>query len=775
MSITPDNWIGTTTGADWGTAADWSNGNVPDSNNIVTISTPAILTVTYNGDSSTVHSLTVGDDVFDMQGGTLTVLGAASFGGGFEQTGGTLTAGAIKLGGGASELNELLGGAAEGHTAFTVDTSLSLGSYTLGGASALNLFSTTNLTGNITLGDSTGVDATIDNEKSGRLDIGGDFAISEGQGADSARFINAGTLEKSGGSNPSGSIIGVNVTDTGTIVVETGILEFVGPDNSFAGAISGTGALTFGQGGKDAIDHGTTISTAGWTITDSNTVATLNENLKYIGTFTLQNGAVLDLAGSLVTLTLSGIDTFQNNAEIAAPGGAGTLGTTAGSSTSINSFFVGGGITWQNSGTVGEVGTLQLGDTTFNQTSFINEKGGIFEIAADVNINPGSAFDSTFINDTGATLEKTGGGNPSGSGINVDVTDNGAIVVKTGSLFFNGFTNSFAGKISGAGQFALANGESVIDRGTAIATATFGIYNSNTLVTLDTNLSYAGTFNIEIGALVSLDGVVLILSGNDTFNNATIDGAGELVTAADSKTSLTNFTLGGAVNWRNSGTLTEFNTFAIGDTSFDVATFTNEKGGVFNFAAASGITLGAMPNSSFVNNAGGTVEKTSGGDSQIGVPFTNNGSVLVETGAIEFQNLVGGVGRFTIEPGTGLQFDAAVASHSSVVFASHLSGALLLVDSQQFGATIHGFGGTDAIDLFDIQFGSSGPKVLSFRYSAGSTTEGVLTVGDGTHTAHLTFFGTGYKTADFHASGLNNGGTMIVDPPPHATLFAPSR
>jgi hypothetical protein len=165
------------------------------------IDTTAVLTVSYSAsDSFVVHSLTVGNDVFDMTGGSLTITTTASFADGFTQTGGTLTAGGEVTVAGTGTL--------------------------IGGATVLSNKKTTNLTGQITLGDNTGVNATIDNEKGGVFNIGVDFGI--GQGAATALFVNAGTLEKTGGTGT--SFIDVNFTDIGSIVVATaGTIEFRGP------------------------------------------------------------------------------------------------------------------------------------------------------------------------------------------------------------------------------------------------------------------------------------------------------------------------------------------------------------------------------------------------------------------------------------------------------------------------------------------------------------------------------------------------------------------
>jgi hypothetical protein len=757
MAFTTDTWKGTAS-ADWGASrSNWSTG-LPNSNSNVEIATTAVLTVTYSGsDTFVVNSLTVGNDIFDMTGGSLTITTTASFANGFTQTGGTLTAGGKVT---VKGTGTLTGGVAEGKTAFVFDGTVALGNYTLGGATSLKNEKTTNLTSSITLGDTTGVNATIDNEKGGFFNIGGDFGVAQGPGAATALFVNAGELEKSGGTET--SFIGVDFTDTGSIVVATaGTIEFGGPQNSFAGTISGAGQVYLGSGSKDAINKGTAITAAIFTISDNNTLATLNENLALAHAFNLQNGATLDLAS--VTLTLSGSNTFEN----ATLDGIGTLVTAKSSTTDVSFFTLGGSVVWQNFGTVGEAGTLTLGDNTFHAATFINEKGGKYELTNDNGISIGTgAFGSLFVNL--GTIEATAGSGT--SQIFAEVTDTSAVVVHSGTIEFLGFANSFAGAISGAGTFEIGgSGVNLIEKGATIKTPVFDITNS-ALVTLGETLSYGGTFNFTGGDL-SLGGVSLTLSGKDTFsNNATFDGTGTLVTAKGSAVALSTVVLGGAVDWQNSGRISESSTLQIGDGSLDVPEFVNMKGGILNFTTDVGITLGAPPTAptlSFVNSAGATVAKTGGtGDSEISVDFINNGAVVVDTGEIQFQALVSGAGTFTIEPGTVLQFDGSVAKGSTVDFASKKGGELSLLDSQGFDAAIKGFGGskTDEIYLNDINF-NSGAFHMTYK---PSKTEGVLTVTDGTHTAKLEFFGK-YTGANFHASSLN-GGTLIVDPASHALL-----
>jgi hypothetical protein len=66
-------------------------------------------------------------------------------------------------------------------------------------------------------------------------------------------------------------------------------------------------------------------------------------------------------------------------------------------------------------------------------------------------------------------------------------------------------------------------------------------------------------------------------------------------------------------------------------------------------------------------------------------------------------------------------------------------------------------GGT-SLDLADISFVSATEATYS-----GTKTGGVLTVTDGTHTAHINLKGN-YLTSTFVASSDGHGGTIVVDP-----------
>ena len=90
------------------------------------------------------------------------------------------------------------------------------------------------------------------------------------------------------------------------------------------------------------------------------------------------------------------------------------------------------------------------------------------------------------------------------------------------------------------------------------------------------------------------------------------------------------------------------------------------------------------------------------------------------------------------------------------------SGVLKLARSQGYAGAVSGFsktGGT-SFDLLDVGFTGAGEASFS-----GNHTSGVLTVTDGTHTAHITLTGD-YTGVTFVASNDGHGGVSIIDTPP---------
>jgi len=137
-----------------------------------------------------------------------------------------------------------------------------------------------------------------------------------------------------------------------------------------------------------------------------------------------------------------------------------------------------------------------------------------------------------------------------------------------------------------------------------------------------------------------------------------------------------------------------------------------------------------------------------------------HGGTLTVTGAVT------GKGHAVIAGGT-LSFGSSF--NERVVF-SKTSGTLELAQSQAYTAAITGFstaGGT-FLDLKDISFVSASEATFS-----GTSTSGILTVSDGTHTAHIHLNGD-YLSSTFVCARDGHHGVIIHDPAPAALHPAPA-
>src|SRR5262249_38643013 len=150
------------------------------------------------------------------------------------------------------------------------------------------------------------------------------------------------------------------------------------------------------------------------------------------------------------------------------------------------------------------------------------------------------------------------------------------------------------------------------------------ISGSDTHVTLATNLSYANSFAATGGSeLMIRDGNLFSLAGTAAFTQVTVDGAGQLQTKG--ATTVSRVTLGGKVEWQNTGVVTEPGPLTVGDASRYRALFTNEAEGVFDITGNWGIGIGSVATSSFAN--AGLLKKSAGAPSTIAVPVVNTGTV----------------------------------------------------------------------------------------------------------------------------------------------------
>ena len=259
------------------------------------------------------------------------------------------------------------------------------------------------------------------------------------------------------------------------------------------------------------------------------------------------------------------------------------------------------------------------------------------------------------------------------------------------------------------------------------------------------------------GNMVVSDGAVLPLSG-------TIDNTGTI--ALNSSGDHTELQIiGDGVTLEGGGQLILSNNAAntiIGTGPSD--TLTN----VDNTISGAGQIGSGDGTLTLVNEAHGTIEANDTGGTltlETGTTITNNGVLeALNGGTLQILDPVTGSGSAIIAGGT-LIFDAR--SNMNVTFNNGTGtptyGELVLGDASGFSGQISGFAGTapdvahsDAIDLVGINYNSS---AFSETYNSSN---GLLTVTDGTHAASFTFDNFN-GTLSFASDG--NGGTLITDPP----------
>ncbi len=777
--VTKVSWIATASG-DWATAANWSGGAVPDSADAVVIATPTVQTITHDSGNDVVDSIDVGQDHFQLNGGSLEILTTGIFNDTYTQTGGTLVAGIIKIAGSGT----LVGGSATGKTMLNIGGPIALANYTLAGSAQLNNVKVTSQTGEITVGDATGVGARINNAATGSYDIAGDFGIAGG--ASSAAFINAGTLAKTNGSGT--STVGIDITNTGTIAVAAGgTLEFDGPNNVVGGTITGAGGLAFGGGGSTTLTVGT-LAIASLGVLDAASV-TLGTNTALTGSLIVaaSNGnATLQLGAHTLTVDgdSSGVSSSFGEAFIT---GTGTL-ANAGTFT-LGNFTLGGSVTLNNTGTIDQVQGWTQGDGSGKATAIVNAAGATYDFTQDVGIGLGADTGATFTNS--GLVEKTQSDGTSTISSLFANAAKASVQITTGTISFaNALSN--AGLIGGSGTAALINGcTATFSAGTTLSVAQFVLTNSASL-SLATSLSYAGVF-VDAAAggntTLNLGSNTLTLTGKaDSFSGSfgapTLTGSGTLVSAGT--LSLANLTLGGTVTFDNTGTADQVNTVTLGDGSGNAASIVNAASGIYDFTQDTSLNIGADTGAIFSNS--GTLEKTQSNGSSTIAPVVVNGakaSILANSGEINFSNAlqnagtIGGAGvvalinscAATFSAGTTLSVAELVLTNSAALtLGTSLSYGGIFVDASNGGDTTLNLTSnnltlTGASNAFSGSFGEATLTGVGTLTNTGSLSIGELTLGD---TVSLLNTGT-VNQAGGLTLGDGSGKSVVVDNAAKAT------
>ncbi len=183
-------------------------------------------------------------------------------------------------------------------------TGASGGSLHLEGSGAFSNFGKINHSGGARLDLDAPV--TLNNESAGVYNFGTDASISEDESG--GTFVNAGIVEKTGGSGTSSLDAGINFRNTGTVSVQSGTLAI---GNS--GAIITAGSLT---GGTWVVGAGSDLSLPG-------NITTLGATVELEG-----KGASFGALGQLATISAPGILSLTNGASFTVPGESRQRGHT---------------------------------------------------------------------------------------------------------------------------------------------------------------------------------------------------------------------------------------------------------------------------------------------------------------------------------------------------------------------------------------------------------------------------------------------------------------
>ncbi len=405
--------------------------------------------------------------------------------------------------------------------------------------------------------------------------------------------------------------------------------------------------------GSATLSGGVAIDAPAFGLTGSATVLTLAEILSYGGHFSEGAGSTLSISTSDM-LTLTGTSRLAGTVS-----GKGTLALTG------------------RSATIASGAKLSVADWTVSGT--------------DVTLDENLTYAGTFSEGAGSTLSMS----------------------KSDMLTLTG-TSSLAGTASGKGTLALTGGSATIASGAKLSVADWTV--SGTGVTLDENLTYAGTFSAGSGATLNLSGGNLTLTGADSFAGATINGSHVLYTE---------------------GTTT---------------------------VSESGIALGSSASSSIVNT--GQFEKSGIGTSAIDASFANAHNVLVSAGTLDFESAVTGKGTDTISGASTLEFDSSLAAAQTIDFSGSGGGTLdLTLPLGYHGSLISGFASPNQASPNTVDL-SGDWNYLHFSENKGLTL-GTLTLQNVTNHADLSLnFAGDYLPSYFN---ITSGTTTTITHPAGAT------
>ncbi len=523
--------------------------------------------------------------------------------------------------------------------------------------------------------------------------------------------------------------IGIPFTNAGTTTVSTGTLRIQGGGTSTGTIDASSTALTFNNSysvtagtfnvGTLNLPSGTIDMTPGtYTVTTVNlSGSTYNLNKASSASNWTHSSGVLSGSGAV---TVSSGKTYSWTGGTMA--GSATTTVAAGGTLTINAGAVGVQRTLTNNGTITWVaGQIQMVNGTIDNNA-------TFTAQPDNSLGNFGGTNAFHNNASGTFTRNTGTGNLD---IGIPFTNAGTTTVSTGTL-----------RIQGGGT----------STGTIDASSTALTFNNSYSVTAGT--FNVGTLNLPSGTIDMTPGTYTVttvnLSGstynlnkassasNWTHSSGVLSGSGAVTVSSGKTYSWTGGTMAGSATTTVAagGTLT-INAGAVGvqRTLTNNGTITWVAGQIqmVNGTIDNNATFTAQPDNSlgnfggtnaFHNNASGTFTRNTGaGNLDIGIPFTNAGTVNASSGTLRFQGVFTQTAGFTILNGgnvssnSGLNIQGGTLKGSGTITGNVFNGGTVAPGLSPGTLTITGnfaqtAAGTLSIEINGLTPGTQHDQVI---------------------------------------------------------------
>ncbi|SNT18069.1 MULTISPECIES: autotransporter-associated beta strand repeat-containing protein, partial [unclassified Azospirillum] len=529
----------------------------------------------------------------------------------------------------------------------------------------------------------------------------------------SSDFTFGGALSGSGGLTKEGSgkltLTGTNTSYSGRLMLFGGAVSIAGSSNIGTGDIWTMGTSTLEITGNATLANVFSLSAASTVSVGSGAAVTLSGAISGIGSL------IKDGAGSL---TLTGDNSYSGHTTVSAGslvvGHANALGANisfldGGTSVNTNAELLlangitlaedltlaGGGVGVVQNGTATASGSITLtgnsqllpfgSNSSLMLSGIISDGSASFGLMASgdgtVILSGNNTFDGNFTVSTGTVVVAHANALGSTSGTNT-VQDGATLKINAG------ITLSEAVNITGTGvddQGALVGGDGAEMAGNI----TLGAGGASVAATSGNTFTISGVISGTDNALSKFDAGTVILSGNNTYNDATIVEAGTLVVANASALGTTD----GVTEVRNGATLRVADSVAIAESLVLVGTGVGNAGALvggegssvsgtvtLNANSSIGVTTGStFTISGLITDDSGSFRLTKVGAGTLELSNATNtfdGGLTISAGTVS-AGAVGslGTGTITLDGGT-LSYTGSTATLTNAVTVTANHGTL---------------------------------------------------------------------------------------------------